>query len=1148
MKKLCMSVFLLCTICLLHSQQGGPLTPIFNGQNSASLPLTPEAYSLLKFDINPVDLNTGIPDISENLYSVGLDKNISINLNIKYHPSGIRIKEMSGLVGQGWNLTNFGVISREVNGLPDDKPMYGILDNGFENALSQYGLSHDQTIKYMYNSKFGTEDIEYDLFHFSFLNHSGSFKLNKNGTGVYIGRGGNYKIFYERNQNDASRISKITIIDDLGYKYLFDKKVIDGRTVTKVLNYENMHSCMPYTPMESTLLPPPYVTWYLSEIQTPENVTLCQFSYDASTEVPPPTKSEEVNLRLDDMNIRDLGSGGQTLEDNANTAENCTPQFCNHRSLLPMYSSTTIQNTAGLALTKISMINKGTIDFNVVSGKIESISIKTFSGSIIKKIDFNYLTTYSGRRFLKDLYIKNKDNVQAYKYSFEYDSPEMLPSVLTNNYDYWGYFNNKTNTELIIDGKNISSENKWTDKDFVTSGVLKKMILPTGGYKEFLFESNRYTKELSNPNLIYDVAENRTPASSHFTQTIFNGISTPDGSSYIYIKDAQRIILNFSASQNQSTSDIAAKSLTVTPIIFTPSNPSHPNWILQSEIDNAPEENSSNTIQPRSKQYVTLDNVNSKQISFYGKGYYRISITGHGDIQFNPVQYHVDTYYYTLQDNIQYLYGGGLRIKEIKISDGNDLYSKNYDYTDPTDVKKSSGEIINTPVFTNVHAYNWSKVYGSNFIGFSISPQTTQYLSVNELGYSSVNAIKGSYVNYKFVKISDNKGKIENTFSVYSDYPDINYDDIFYPAYKFHHQDYKIGLLMNSKIISLNNVLLRNTDNQYEIRDFTTSLNYKIYNNSGGCYLQNGPWSSRVGSYDSYMNNLNAQPYPSSECGTNPLSSSLLLNSFEKYGFSGIKENKETEYFGIHSLEKTIKTTYNPRDYISKRDEILADDSVNEVTYSYAHEKSNIKLINANIIGIPLESSVLKKANLLDNGKIVSKSENKYDDPSHHFPSSVLSLDLQSQNASNVEGTYDRYDPKGNLLQYTTKDGIPVSIIWGYNDMQPIAKIAGAKWSDIAPSLINTIVNESNTDAQFETSATDQSLMNVLDAFRKDATISSYQITTYTYDQMIGVTTVTPPSGIREIYIYDSFNRLKEIRENNSTGKIIKEFKYNYKQ
>jgi hypothetical protein len=45
---------------------------------------------------------------------------------------------------------------------------------------------------------------------------------------------------------------------------------------------------------------------------------------------------------------------------------------------------------------------------------------------------------------------------------------------------------------------------------------------------------------------------------------------------------------------------------------------------------------------------------------------------------------------------------------------------------------------------------------------------------------------------------------------------------------------------------------------------------------------------------------------------------------------------------------------------------------------------------------------------------------------------------------------YDQYDAKGNLLQYTTKDGIPVSIIWGYNQTLPIAKVEGTLFLFIA--------------------------------------------------------------------------------------------------
>ncbi|MEJ5052655.1 hypothetical protein WH221_22740, partial [Chryseobacterium culicis] len=77
--------------------------------------------------------------------------------------------------------------------------------------------------------------------------------------------------------------------------------------------------------------------------------------------------------------------------------------------------------------------------------------------------------------------------------------------------------------------------------------------------------------------------------------------------------------------------------------------------------------------------------------------------------------------------------------------------------------------------------------------------------------------------------------------------------------------------------------------------------------------------------------------------------------------------------------------------------------------------------------------------------------------------------------------------------------------------------------------------------------------LSALNTFRMNASLSAYQVTTYTYDPLIGVRSITPPSGLSEFYIYDTANRLKEIRqqEKESSGntiyKTVKEFQYNYK-
>jgi hypothetical protein len=154
--------------------------------------------------------------------------------------------------------------------------------------------------------------------------------------------------------------------------------------------------------------------------------------------------------------------------------------------------------------------------------------------------------------------------------------------------------------------------------------------------------------------------------------------------------------------------------------------------------------------------------------------------------------------------------------------------------------------------------------------------------------------------------------------------------------------------------------------------------------------------------------------------------------------------------------------------------------------------------------------------------------------------------------------TYDSYDTAGNLTQYTLEGGTPVSIIWGYNKTKPIAKIEGALYDNIKN---NTLITDAVTAAENDNNQivgttaeqTEQALVNALENLRTGANFANYQITTYSYDPLVGVRSVTPPSGIREYYMYDDAKRLQSIyiKEKNAMGnevvKILKEYKYNYK-
>ncbi|MFP3835703.1 hypothetical protein, partial [Chryseobacterium sp. SIMBA_028] len=78
------------------------------------------------------------------------------------------------------------------------------------------------------------------------------------------------------------------------------------------------------------------------------------------------------------------------------------------------------------------------------------------------------------------------------------------------------------------------------------------------------------------------------------------------------------------------------------------------------------------------------------------------------------------------------------------------------------------------------------------------------------------------------------------------------------------------------------------------------------------------------------------------------------------------------------------------------------------------------------------------------------------------LPKSIKTYDLSNSSSAFTEVTLDKYDVKGNLIQYTAKDGTPMSIIWGYNSRLPIAKIEGALYDNIA-MYVNDIMAASNT-------------------------------------------------------------------------------------
>ena len=129
--------------------------------------------------------------------------------------------------------------------------------------------------------------------------------------------------------------------------------------------------------------------------------------------------------------------------------------------------------------------------------------------------------------------------------------------------------------------------------------------------------------------------------------------------------------------------------------------------------------------------------------------------------------------------------------------------------------------------------------------------------------------------------------------------------------------------------------------------------------------------------------------------------------------------------------------------------------------------------------------------------------------------------------------TYDFYDNKGNILQYTLENSMPVTVVWDYTGQYPVAKIEGISLSEFQEtSYFTSILENGNLSEEDEKYLRDY--------------YPNAMITTYQYKPLVGLTKIMQPNGQTEYYKYDTTNRLEEIR--NDKKEVIKTFKYNYKQ
>lgn len=1072
------------------------------------IPPSPTAYALGNYGNVPIGLFTGSPNISVPLFTYKTGS-IDLPLSLSYSSNGVKVDEISTNVGLGWNLNFGGVITRMVRDRADESSTHIALPETLDGAYT-----NPVTNNFLFTIGNGSDvlDTEADQYSFNFNGYSGKFFYDSNNQ-PHIVEQQALKIERTGNTNGDGQDFLLTVAN--GEKYYFTEK-----ETTIYRSVGSGHS-----------IPSGAVTaWYLTKIAHPNGDEI-YLNYEAN-EIAQYTASQSQTLVMSiaypSLQPTCQGSG-YSLAPSPGAIVNNTIQISGKRII-----SISSNNVTDGSVTFGYDTDPASLDIDG-NKKIKTIRLLDKNGVIIESSSFNYLNTFNKRNFLSNITFKDPQK----KYSFEYESPTEVPERLSKSQDHWGYYNGVLNSLLIP--KNISDyglskfnyggANKEPNPSYSKMGMLKKIIYPTKGYTELDYEGNTYWGEKTiMPNLYTKYLDVETDAGT-----------TNRSVEYTLVSAIDQVI---SVRANLSPNSL--------PECESFANSGHYSGSIRI---------GQGTIYPLTRDKVT------QQISFNAIAGQSYTITARANFSCSVVNTEISYYQTAPQTFNTNLDTGGVRVKSTKDVDpvSNVPFYKRYHYAHKDDINHSSGLKGNKAYYTDIDKRQIS-CYNTGGLGgcYAVIENSDVVLSSSSLiplyDTGTMSCL------YPFVTISEGGDNFENggemkEFTVQRDDPAFN---IWGPgdisSSPWTNRGWNNGTELKSLILRKNSGssvldIIQEKENIYEKNDVAV---FEFKNFTGKKLFDTGCGGPLPHPYTCTAADVIK---PNNQCTGKAEGASVNLNDLENLSINEyrnisywhyLKSQKTTDYLeGIPVKTETEYFYNNPSHYqLSRQKTTFPDGRIGETAYSYAHEKGNQLMIGRNMVGIPLETVTSQTVN--GNTKTISKTETLYplslpttEAGNLILPQAEKYYDIPN-NTVNTEIKYDKYDANGNILQYTEKTGTPVAFIWGYGNTQPIAKVEGISYSQLVSlGLISSIVTASDNDASDP--STEAALINALDAFRMNTALKGYKITTLTYDLLKGVTSITPPSGIREVYIYDSYQRLKEIRENDISGNILKEFKYNYK-
>ncbi|SDQ01468.1 YD repeat-containing protein [Mucilaginibacter sp. OK268] len=472
------------------------------------MPGSPQTATLGKFGTYEVTMFNGLTNISIPIYTIKTNK-LELPIQLKYHPSGIKVTDVATWVGLEWALETGGVLRRTVAGAPDELPVGGYLSNTIVPFTEFDTLTVNDYLKLVafdtqqmqdWGGWIGSNnDGQPDMFSYSLNSSNGSFFFNKDKTTTTTMPSDAVKIV----PNIAS--NKFDIIDAKGVLYRF------GTSSSNITCFENTTMTL-----RGGLPVRPTTAWMLMEMISADKTDTIKFQYTAHQYTTFFDYSDQITTS---EGYKENGSTPPSLWTTKTPAQ-AGNEYAGQEQTLKE-----IDFKNGKVLFDTSMVARQDFAYLRSLNKIRVLRYDPSSRLYqpLKNVQFyyNYFdpggggTGVSKRMRLDSVQFQDALTNKVEAYRFAYNTFSQLPGYSSRSRDYWGYYNGRPNTDLIpkmavvrqrftaLPGAGglesaiafpdtVGSANRYPDPNYSRANMLTRIYYPTGGFTEFIYENNQY--------------------------------------------------------------------------------------------------------------------------------------------------------------------------------------------------------------------------------------------------------------------------------------------------------------------------------------------------------------------------------------------------------------------------------------------------------------------------------------------------------------------------------------------------------------------------------------------------------------------------------------------------------------------------------